>query len=101
MLAEEQGLQREGGTDAFRPLHTKSLILSDDDRALVMMGSSNFATAGLGIGEHARNIEGQPRVPGLPAAPRARVPGDRRDSARFETVPDGSAGGRAAYRRPW
>jgi hypothetical protein len=33
------------------------MILSDDDHALLMMGSSNFTTAGLGIGEHARNIE--------------------------------------------
>ena len=57
MLVKEQGLQRDGGSDAFRPLHLETIILSDEDHALVMMGSSNFTTAGLGIGEHARNIE--------------------------------------------
>ncbi len=57
MLAAEQGLERDGGTGAFRPLHMKSLILSDADRALVMMGSSNFTSAGLGTGARGRNIE--------------------------------------------
>lgn len=57
MLAREQGFERDGAIDAFRPLHMKSIVLSDDEHALVMMGSSNFTTPGLGIGRHSRNIE--------------------------------------------
>ena len=44
------------GRDEDRPLHAKSVWLERDDRALCMIGSSNFTAAGLGL--HPRhNIE--------------------------------------------
>lgn len=44
------------GKDEDRPLHAKSVWLERDDRALCMIGSSNFTAAGLGL--HPRhNIE--------------------------------------------
>ncbi len=42
----------EGG----RPLHAKSLWLQSDSISLLMMGSSNFTSAGLGLGE-TKNLE--------------------------------------------
>lgn len=51
----EQSIEIEGKQED-RPLHAKSVWLEKDDRALYMLGSSNFTAAGLGL--HPRhNIE--------------------------------------------
>jgi len=41
----------------LRPLHAKSLWLQRDDRALFMIGSSNFTCAGFGTASGPRNVE--------------------------------------------
>jgi len=51
----DQRIEIEGKQED-RPLHAKSIWLERDDRALYMLGSSNFTAAGLGL--HSRhNIE--------------------------------------------
>lgn len=51
----EQRIEIEGKQED-RPLHAKSIWLQRDDRALYMLGSSNFTAAGLGLHPH-HNIE--------------------------------------------
>ncbi len=42
--------QREGEGRVQRALHAKSILVESDERALLLMGSSNFSPHGLGIG---------------------------------------------------